>query len=377
MSSEVLESLQLIHSRLSRLEETRKGGDNRVEALGEVPRWLRNHYEWTMMQAHMDTHVRFLGRDTTPSKQTLKEMNRKYNQYWEEFTGRNPGFYFGLEQYKYITIAEDALKRDQKIMDWLMIENPCIVEPYAGYGADTVAMAFNMNPRFLFCNDRAGAPENGKFVYVRDAIEESKGRQGQRGLRHTQVSPFDYELKNLMRFQETFPETLKSQVVLFNMEARQFFEEATEFRDTAGNIMPFHCDVLYLDPNWTLPGATREATADELVDSMQAEVFEPMFRRGMRPKMIVIKTRFKWEEMRRVMDKIEGYLHMQTILFTPFTREVAFHLLITTEYDVLRIKDSDLKKFVYNKGKEPKGAKGSAERAGGFGEIEFVTRGKQ
>jgi hypothetical protein len=388
MSEQVLESLKLIHSRLSKLEESRKAGDNRVHAMGPIPRWLQTHYEWTMMQAHLETHARFLGVDHSYTGRQLDEMNRQYNFYWEQITGKNPKFYFGFDGVKYITAAEPAIRRNMNIKALLGMDEPHICEPYAGYGADSVAFLMTMKAKFLYCNDKKGAPENGKYVYVSDLVTKPGQNEAPaegtgsslgalNGKRKPKVTAWDHELKNLIRFQETYEETQQTQVILFNMGAKEMMETAGEFRDTEGNMVPFHIDLLYLDPDWTLPGMKREATAAELLDNMHENILQPMFKRGQRPKAIVIKTRFQWEEMRGVMDRVDGYIHLQTMLTTPFRNEIAFHILISSEYDVVRLENSQLYDFTYRHGKEPDAPFGTWGRADGFGKLNFVKHAKQ
>jgi hypothetical protein len=95
-------------------------------------------------------------------------------------------------------------------------------------------------------------------------------------------------------------------------------------------------DILYLDPPWTLPVETnavtpleqKEATAEELVQWLDTQVFAPMFQRGFDPRLIVMKTRFGYEAMQKIQYRFGNYSHIETIKARPFRNDFYFHVLV-------------------------------------------------
>ncbi len=388
MSSEVLESLHLIHTRLKKLEDERLSSEVQRGDDFAVPRWLQQCHEWSIMQNELDIHRQTLGGDYRITKALLEKAIKIYNKYWYDITGVNFGFKFGIDQYKFVTPAEFALKRNLLMRRMIGVDRPSVIEPFAGSGLDTVTMMDNLKPYMMYCCDSVGMEEGrNDFVYASEirmgsgarleGMDDGPKKRGGRGI--SAMNPFDYLPQNVKKMQDSAPGTKRTQVVLFNMTAKQFFRVAkgSTFKDVSGEPKAFHADVLYLDPPWTLPGMSRESTADELVDYLDDEVIKPMLHEDIRPKLICVKTRFDWEEMRRVMGSVPGYLHEYTIEGTPFRSKINFHFLVSTDYDILEWEPSKEYNHATWDKEAPEEAIGSKERAGGFGNFKFKQRGKQ
>jgi hypothetical protein len=388
MSGEVLESLHLIHTRLKKLEDQRQSTELQRGDVFAMPRWLQQCHGWSIMQNELDLHRQTLGGDYRITKPLLEKAIKIYNKYWYDITGVGFGFKFGVDHYKFVTPAEFGLKRNLLMKRMIGVDKPSIIEPFAGSGLDTVTMLKNLDPSMMYCCDSVGMEEGKKgFAYASqlslgsigrlEGREDGSTRMGGRGI--SDRNPFDYLPQNVKKMQDAVPETKQTQVVLFNMTAKQFFHEAKgqTFKNTSGQTVQFHADVLYLDPPWTLPGNSRESTADELVHYLGDEVILPMLKENFRPKLICVKTRFDWEEMRRVMGSVPGYLHEYTIEGTPFRSKINFHFLLSTDYDVLEWEPSKEYNHATWDKEAPEEAIGSEERAGGFGNFKFKQRGEQ
>ena len=345
---DVLESLKLIHTRLAKLED--KGAqveyDESAGALVQLPRWLKKHHEWEMMKQEFLTGKQLLGAKFQYSSAMLAKMNAQYNKYWTDITGRNVKFQFSEQHVKFLTLAEPGLKRNLLLQKYL-VAAPTILEPFAGCGGDTVTFLYNMKARVIYASDMTKKFEK------------------------------DYIKANVNNFQDALPETKATRVVLFNKRAADFFRDLAEEQDEEGNTIAVHIDVLYLDPPWVLPGKRQEATPEELLEFLIAEVFEPLFERGFTPKVIVVKTRFGWKEMSKLMDHIKGFSHRDTLKFSPLKREVNFHILTSDRFTVTKWEPSEEYKYIYKGGQAPALPEGDPRRAIDFGEFTYDRTERQ
>ena len=338
---DLLESLKMIHTRLEKLENDKPGLE-----LQSVPRWLMQHHEWETMKHELFTTNTVLGGKFRYSTETLNRMKAQYNAYWKDITGRDIKFRFGENNVKFMTVTEPALKRNLMLRKYF-VDDPVVMEPFAGCGADTITLIYNLGARVIYASDMAE-----KF-----AVDYIKG--------------------NVKSFQEAIPESKYTRVVLFKKSSAELFRELTEETTEDGDIRAVHIDLLYLDPPWTLPGMQREATPSELLQFLDDEVFKPMFERGFTPKVIVVKTRFGWKEMRDMMSQIQGYSHIDTIKFTPFKNEVNFHVLIVNRYTVSKWEPSQEYKYIYKGGEAPALPPPGEQRVIDFGEFKYERSGRQ
>ena len=346
-SDELLESLRLMHLRLERLENDKRTQGNESDmSLQSVPRWLMQHHEWEALKQEFLTTRPVLGARFRYSTETLKRMNAQYNQYWKDITGRNIKFRFGEGDVKFMTVTEPALRRNLMLRKYF-VDDPVVMEPFAGCGGDTITFMYNLGAKTIYASAMAE-----KFAV-------------------------NYIQGNVNNFQEAVPESGYTKVVLFKKSAAALFHELTEEIDEDGNIQAVHIDLLYLDPPWTLPGMKEEATPAELLQFLNEQVFDPMLERGFTPKVIVVKTRFGWKDMRDLMSHIQGYLHVDTIKFTPFKNEVNFHVLIVNRYTISTWEPSQEYKHIYKGGDAPALPPAGETRAIDFGELKYERSGRQ
>ena len=368
VSDDMVESIRLMHLRLEKIEKkckripgsARTGQDRKrtpenpkfevsYMSLKALPSWLARHHEWEAMKRDFlsaSTAAPGLGRHVGYSYATLDSMIGQYNWYWKAITGRDVHFRFGKDSVKFLTVTEPALKRNEMLLKYFA-SDPVVMEPFAGPGADTVSFLFNLGAKQIYASDM------------------------------TQKFSVDYIKRNVQSFQEAFPETRHVQVVLFNKRSATFLRELTEEIDEKGVTQAVHIDLLYLDPPWQLPGMDREATPLELLQFLNDEVFDPVFERGFTPKVIVVKTRSGWQEMRELMSQIQGYLHVDTIQATPFTNEINFHVLIVNRYTVTKWIPGKIYRYAYKGGEAPETLPDGKVRFIDYGEFEYQRSGRQ
>lgn len=282
----MLHALELIHSRLTALEVSMT--PSQTPSL-EVPGYRRRYAPKDSSQ-----------KTYTPA-QVAKAVS-KFNSYWKIVTeGRDINFQFGADNLNHVTSIEPALLRNEALSK-LLNYRPTIIEPFAGSGADTISFLWNMHPQTIYCTE----------LSTENTISFLKS--------------------NVERFQEVNKQDTETHVVIMNSDASTFFTDVSEDENADGDFLGLHADLLYLDPPWTLPGEKTEAVPARLVAYLQKEVFVPMYRRGFSPKLIVLKTRFPWEEMHKLMDKFPGYTHASSMAFTPQHNKIYFHVLLNTSH---------------------------------------------
>jgi hypothetical protein len=269
---------------------------------------------------------------------TIGEMVVKFNRYWIDQYKLHINFTFGEDDYPFITLTEAAMLRNEllrKKMDSMGLpENPVIVEPFAGCGADTITFLYDMKPQKIYVSE----------------IDDKKS---------------ELLRKNLENFEQATKEThnLGKTMNYYVGLAKDIFE----------NVIANSTDIslLYLDPPWVLHGIKGneeggEADAGQLLTYLKTNLFDPMRKRKLAPKLIVIKTRFGWEKLRGVMNELPQnnmddprplYVHTDTIIFKPFRRNVHFHTLQTTDGTLHQWEHSEIQGRIYDKGKN-KGGRG-------------------
>jgi hypothetical protein len=247
---------------------------------------------------------------STRRKELIAQMMRSFNNYWLVNYQLKTNFEFTWEDYKYITTTEPALLRNtllnEKMKSMALPKHPVIVEPFAGCGADTITFLYNMKPKRIYVCDRDD---------VRSSLLQN----------------------NVTNFEKVVNDKFGSMTQIMDYyvgESRGIFDNVARAGDDIS--------LLYLDPPWKLNGIQGkghdgEADAEQLVMFLIEQVFVPMQKSSLFPKLIVIKSRFGWEELSKVMDKLpkkrDGtamYIQTDTILFTPFKHPVYFHTLQTT-----------------------------------------------
>jgi hypothetical protein len=272
-------------------------------------------------------------------------MVKQFNAYWLEVHHMSINFHFGVEEYPFITFTEPALLRNDNLMAKMesmgIPMNPVIVEPFAGCGADTITFLYSMKPRKVYVCDRD--------LRVSELLEDN--------VDNFQVS-MDYQ---------------DNRVDYTVGEAKNIYNGVAESGD--------EISLLYLDPPWVLDGVTGkgsggEADAGQLIQFLVEQVFQPMKAHKLIPKLIVVKTRFDWKELSKVMDKLptnsEGhpqYVQTDTIFFKPLTRTVYFHTLQSTNVVLHHWEHSRIQDKVYPRFKEPNSKYGNIRKDG---ELKYI-----
>jgi hypothetical protein len=263
----------------------------------------------------------------TPAPEVVEKMVRDFNAYWMQSFKLDINFQFGQRDYQFITFSEPAILRNRLIrkkMESMMLPvNPVIVEPFAGWGADTITFLFNLDPKKIYVCERND-----------DASKQLR----------TNVTNFDDAL-------ETNYKDPKGRMDYYVGEAKNIFDKVA--------TSPNEIDLLYLDPPWVLDGVTgnlrdNEADNAQLITFLMDNVFTPMQAKNLIPKIIVIKTRFDWKKLSQVMhmlpEKDDGdpqYVQTDTIFFKPLKRTVYFHTLQTTDCVLHRWEHSKIQDTIY------------------------------
>lgn len=329
MSEDLMESLRLIHARLSLLEDRLQGpqarpglgapeDEGRVVRQGRRETWRKdlpgdpNHRKGGKYEPPDVNSRRYSGKE-------MERIKRQLNEYWEYILQVNPRFDFSEEQVKYVTTTEVLLEMSVNLNRIFSRETldeerqPVVVDLFAGTLLDAITMAYELRAQEIHASDLplSGADEH------------------------------DYAWYNLQRFKEVAPD--KTTPIYFKRcSASEFF---TQLKQTS-----FGFDLLYLDPPWSMPGQSKEMDHFELLDFLVQEVFNPMFYEGFKPHVIVIKTRFAWDEMEAAMKHLKSYQHVETLAFTPYRRTVHYHVMISRDYREYTWVPSEVFSHVY-KGK--------------------------
>jgi hypothetical protein len=260
-------------------------------------------------------------RKPKPESILVDKMRNQFNDYWLEKYKINPEFYFHYEDYNYITASEPAILRNErlnlKMKSMGLPPNPVIVEPFAGTGADTITFLFNMHPAKIYTCDKHQA----KSIELTD---------------------------NVNNFKKACPDAASTDVINHIGEAATIFDKVKE-----------DISLLYLDPPWKLGkdghGPNGEADASQLVEYLVKDVFNHMRRKKKEAKLIVIKTRFDWQALSGVMEKLPMktdktplYMQSSTTEFCPFSGTVYFHTLQMTTCVVLQWDHSQMFDTTYH-----------------------------
>jgi hypothetical protein len=272
-------------------------------------------------------------------------MVKQFNQYWFDLDNKTINFHFGVEEYPFITFTEPALLRNDNLMAKMnsmgIPVKPVIVEPFAGCGADTITFLYSMDP---------------KKIYVCDSNKRVSTL-----LQH-----------NVENFQDAMSYEDK-RVDYFVGEAKDVYNQV----DTSVDEI----SLLYLDPPWVVEGiegrgSGGEADNAQLIDFLVEQVFQPMSVKKIIPRLIVMKTRFNWKELSKVMDKLptnsEGhpqYVQTDTIYFKPLNRTVYFHTLQSTNVVLHQWKHSRIQDKVYPRFEEPNSKHGHVSKGG---ELKYI-----
>ena len=353
VSTELLEALSLIHLRLNRLEAA--GAREGTGAVLLIPHRAAESNAWEANKLEIErVNQQFLAGMVSKKKrhqytyEQIKEMIRKYNAYWLSKTGIDIGFTFGEANVGFMTMAEPALRRNEYLRA-LFPYAPVVVEPFAGCGADTISFMYNLGASKIYASDYAN-----KFEV-------------------------DYIRRNVENFKRAVPGMADVDITLFKDKAEDFFGNLRDAPDAHGNTVVPHVDLLYLDPPWRLDGMSQnqEATPGELLNYLAGEVFRPLFDEGFLPHIIVVKTRFGWEEMREMMSNVKGYRHVFTMKFTPLRREVNFHVLQSDMYEVVKLLPSDDYEHIYRGKPLPALPQDETRRIKDYGRFEYARRRRQ
>lgn len=355
MSGDVVESIRLLHERLAKLElhAADQRGKKARAFVADHPKALRNYLEWeTMKEDVLSTMSGSLGaslgvlpgqRKGEKRYQTamIQKMVDQFNKYWTDNTLENIKFSFSMDHFKFLTLSEVALGRNEVLRKYF-VSRPVILEPFAGCGADTITFLYNLHPEVILASDMAK-----KFEV-------------------------DYIKKNVANFKAAFAHTREVPVVLYNEKASELLARVKK-EPGENHVVVRHIDLLYLDPPWVLPGKTEEASPQELLDFLMDEVFQPMRANGFVPKVIVIKTRFGWKEMDKLMDMVRGFTQRDTLSMAPLRRTVHFHILTSNELTISNWKPSPEFMHVYRDGPEPALPRGDPKRAIDYGHFDYET----
>lgn len=330
MSEEMLHTLRLMHERLSILEsgvQDLHTGSSQIAqpSQGIAQPWLAAHDAWE--QTKLDALAHFLGGDTVWTEDKLKTAVDLFNYYLKLLLKRYVDFRFQAKNIEFLTITDISLVMAQFVRNFFTYK-PTVLEAFAGCGADTIMFLGYTHPARIYCCETD--PEN---------MELLKG--------------------NVARFREGDPKTANTAVTYHQQTAGEFITTLPEpkpkqIKDQQDIV---RIDVLYLDPPWVLPGTTTEATPDALTAWLDTEVFEPMSNRGYLPKLIVMKTRFGYEEMKVLNQTMyKQYSHIETIHSRPFKGEFYFHILVNnTIYDYSDWVPGDNFNHVYRRAARPDG----------------------
>ena len=347
MSGEVVDSIRLLHERLERLEL--RGAETSSRFIADHAKALKNYLEWEAMKEEILSPAgSFLGvypkprsSDTKSKNESVDRMVAQFNKYWTDNTLKKIEFSFGWEHFRFITLSELALGRNMVLRRYF-VSRPVVLEPFAGCGADTITFLYNLQPKMILASDMA------------------------------QKFQVDYIKKNIAKFKSAFPHTSEIPVVLYNERASELLARIKREPGENHVVVP-HIDLLYLDPPWVIPGMKEEATPKELLDFLMEEVFQPMRANGFVPKVIVIKTRFGWKEMDKLMDMVKGFTQRDTLSMAPLRRTVHFHILTSNELTISNWTPSPEFVHVYRDGPEPVLPKGDPRRAIDFGHFDYES----
>jgi hypothetical protein len=269
----------------------------------------------------------------------VQPMIAAFNKYWSLKYDMDIDFIFTDLEYRFITFSEPAILRNELLNDKMramgLSPHPIIIEPFAGCGADTISFLFNMNPTKIYVSE-----------VRQDRIDQLRGN----------VTKFEKAMPDVMTPAYDVQNTVQpkgSIVSISQCESRDIFTYVNE-----ENI-----SLLYLDPPWTVWSITgkaenNELDAGQLLDYLNDEVFSPMLAKKIKPKLIVIKTRFDWKELKKVMHQLpkkdsdtneDLYIQTDTIYFQPLKSTVYFHTLQTTECTVHQWEKSSIQGEIYGK----------------------------
>jgi 16S rRNA G966 N2-methylase RsmD len=330
MSEDILQALSLLNQRLRILECDVQPMAMDSCTQHEVPAsCLAAHDEWEGIKRELSGV--YLGVLPQQSGSYLKKAIWMFNKYIFEIYHVDIHFTFLWENMKYMTVTALALFRNTLLIRHCSSYRPTIVEPFAGCGADTISFMLNMNPSVIYCSD---PNETNKLLFKKN-IENIKHASGQ---------------------------TLDTHIQWFSTTANDFFHKVSEpDTDGEGGQKILHIDLLYLDPPWKIQGAKENMTADQMVDYLNKEVFDSMFKRGFQPRVIVLKMAFDYNQMKTVMSRFPTakdsstglvspvYSHTESIKARPINGEYSFHILVNnTIYASTEWDPDDLFNNIYN-----------------------------
>lgn len=253
-----------------------------------------------LTHAEKQQHIGFKNGQLKPY--VLKSIVDKFNQWWSDrYNGMQIHFEFGNDDYKYLTTSEPAAARNrilnQRLQSLGINEPITILEGFVGCGADTITFISDMKPQ-------------AKLIYTCDEKPEKLA------LAKKNVENFK------KAYHETFKDSPRTDVKILPLSLKNLIYQEIE---------PGAIDLLYLDPPWENQNGTGEVGGSALVEFLDEHAFQPIMQwvsGENRPKLIVIKTRFDADAMKKL--QVPGYIFVDTLDFTPFRQEVHFHTLQST-----------------------------------------------
>jgi len=250
----------------------------------------------------------------------LTLFQKWFNDYWTSRTKTKINFEIIEESRPFLSVTEPSMMRNMNLKRFF-IEQPIIVEAFAGIGADTITFLYNLAPKKIY------------------SIEHTSGMGG-----HPELArPFRTLKKNIDNYLKAFPDVDPTSVMLVPDSVESFMKR-TE--------LPY-ADLLYVDPPWILDGKTSECTPSELIEFLNTTIFN-ITGRWFTPKVICIKTRFEWAKFESALTEIAStqtksaigydlsdYIRIPSdVEVQPFRGTYHFHIFLskTVEDDVYWVK---------------------------------------
>lgn len=217
----------------------------------------------------------------------------KFNNYWLELDNKRVDFRFTYEDMKYLSASEPALERNAWIAKFLNTR-PVIIEAFGGVGGDTVTFLRDFQPQRI------------------DVIEMHEDDRDTVALLKSNVANFKQAYSPTLDECEVYIHDEGIQQFLFNHEIKMV-------------------DLLYLDPPWRIKGTKsyengrtlkeKECTPEEMLEFTNEHVFRHLAEAGILPYLILMKTRFGWDECKTIMRDLKGFTRAGSQYQAPFNEE--------------------------------------------------------
>jgi hypothetical protein len=244
------------------------------------------------------TETSKIGTHRIYTEEECKEFSKLYNDWFQCYTGKFPGFIITPESQPYISSFEACLELHHALIT-LFDERPSWVDPFGGSGLDTCAAMFGMNLRSVHVSE---------FYHTHDKEEA--------------VTQYVTMEENIHRLLQDFPQldstknTSATKVFMYNKKSEDFLRHLP---------INLKIDILYLDPNWYKGGPQNETERSpaEMVNYLRYHVIKPLKETNRLPKCIVLKTRWLSEVLWPFIKVLTPDYHPRySIEATPFRTRI-------------------------------------------------------